>query len=119
MNFEEAFELELQAIETSIISVYRNDRNTFDTQVERALNSVMTELKSQLKNSPIKSLDLSGADLALYDAISNSCKLLLNKELAISIDDLIKCLKVLRKSVQRWNKKFGRQGYLNFVANFV
>ena len=29
------------------------------------------------------------------------------------------CLKRIRKSVQRWNKEGGRQGYLTFVGRFV
>ncbi len=34
-------------------------------------------------------------------------------------DEIIACLKRVKKSVQRWNKHGGRQGYLNFVQQYV
>ena len=35
------------------------------------------------------------------------------------LDTLIRCLKRLRKSVQTWTKRSGRQGYLRFISNFT
>ena len=36
-----------------------------------------------------------------------------------SVDDIILCLKRVLKSVKRWNKQGGRQGYLNFITQFM
>jgi hypothetical protein len=35
------------------------------------------------------------------------------------VDVIIACLKRIRKSVEKWNKQGGRQGYLTFVEQFV
>lgn len=37
----------------------------------------------------------------------------------ISIEEMIACLKRVRKSVETWNKQGGRQGYLNYIENFI
>jgi len=36
-----------------------------------------------------------------------------------SVDEIIACLKRIRKSVQLWNKREGRRGYLQFVDPFI
>lgn len=37
----------------------------------------------------------------------------------ISLDEIIVCLKRIRKSIQFWSKQGGRQGYLNYVDGFI
>lgn len=37
----------------------------------------------------------------------------------ITLLEIIACLKRIRKSVERWTKRGGRQGYLNFVNEFI
>jgi hypothetical protein len=38
---------------------------------------------------------------------------------AISIDEVIACLKRIRKSIKRWGRVGGRQGYLQYIDQFV
>lgn len=38
---------------------------------------------------------------------------------AIDVETLLLCLKRLRRSVQKWTKLSGRQGYLSFMSQFV
>jgi len=37
----------------------------------------------------------------------------------IRTDEIVACLKRVRKSVQYWNKEGGRRGYLTFVEEYV
>ena len=37
----------------------------------------------------------------------------------ITVDEIILCLKRILKSVKRWNKEGGTQGYLNFIVQYV
>jgi hypothetical protein len=37
----------------------------------------------------------------------------------VPFDVIVECLKRIRKSIQRWNREGGRQGYLKFVEQFV
>ena len=36
-----------------------------------------------------------------------------------TVDEIIACLKRIQKSIRRWNKVGGRQGYLSFISEFV
>jgi hypothetical protein len=36
----------------------------------------------------------------------------------ITVDELIACLKRIRKSVRTWNQRGGRRGYLEFASQF-
>jgi len=36
-----------------------------------------------------------------------------------TVDEILGCLRKIRKSVDRWNKRGGQQGYLQFVSNFI
>jgi hypothetical protein len=37
----------------------------------------------------------------------------------ISVGEILLCLKRIRKSVSRWSKRGGRQGYLYFIDNNI
>lgn len=37
----------------------------------------------------------------------------------VSVETLIACLKRLEKSVKLWNEQGGRQGYLEYIAEFL
>ena len=117
-QFEDKFLQELQLIEFSIILVYRNNGDVYDSQVERALNAAINDLKAKQRNTIAKVNSLSGADLELYNAITDSYTALL-EDPSFTVENAIDCLKRLRKSVQRWTKQLGRQGYLDFVSRFV
>ncbi|HEX8432297.1 MAG TPA: hypothetical protein VF625_13495, partial [Longimicrobium sp.] len=36
-----------------------------------------------------------------------------------SIEDIVACLKRVRKSAQGWTKRGGRTGYLTFIAKYI
>jgi len=37
----------------------------------------------------------------------------------ITVNELLDCLKRIKKSVQFWTKEGGRQGYLVYISNFM
>lgn len=36
-----------------------------------------------------------------------------------TLDEMVACLKRIRKSINRWTQRGGRQGYLSFVSQFI
>jgi hypothetical protein len=40
-------------------------------------------------------------------------------EIQKNLDDVRSCLSEIRKSVDKWNKRGGPQGYLKFVSEYV
>jgi len=69
----------------------------------------------------------------VYEAVQMMCEWRLGKEdifqtetgepgpqpEPVSIEVIIACLKRIRKSVERWNREGGRQGYLTFIERFI
>jgi hypothetical protein len=54
----------------------------------------------------------------LWPTIRNLKKKYLDLE-PKTVDEIIACLKRIRRSIQFWQKKGGRQGYLTFISEFV
>jgi hypothetical protein len=119
MKFEEKFENELREIESSIISVYRNNPELVDSQVERAVAAAIKLNNSIIKGNTRPDHSLSSLDLTVFEFIQEVVDTLLQSNNVITVNDLVQCLKRVRKSVQKWNKRFGRQGYLDFVSKYV
>ncbi len=40
-------------------------------------------------------------------------------ELGIPVSELVECLREIQKSVPRWSQQGGRQGYLDFVSQYL
>jgi hypothetical protein len=36
-----------------------------------------------------------------------------------TVEEMIACLKFIRRSIERWNKRGGQRGYLDFVSQYV
>lgn len=120
IKLEETFEDEFRAIESSIIGIYRNNPELVDSQVERAVNASIGLHNAALKGVTPKQHSLSGLELEVFESMQQLNSSFLQGEPAImTVNELLGCLKRLRKSVQRWNKQLGRQGYLTFVSQFL
>ena len=69
---------------------------------------------------------VSNLDAVAYNAVHEACASRLGKPSAndpgaplLTPEDLVTCLRRLRKSVEFWTKQGGRRGYLDFVAGYV
>jgi len=49
----------------------------------------------------------------------DSCEWLRPKRDSKKIDEIITMLKYIKRSVDKWNKKGGRQGYLKLIEPFI
>ncbi len=119
MNISEKFESEFQKIESSIIDVYRSNPELSDIQVERAIETAINIQNSKLKGRKVIPHKLSSLDLIVFENVELVTQNLVENRIEFSNVELLQCLKFIRKSVQRWNKKNGKQGYLNFVNQYV
>jgi hypothetical protein len=36
-----------------------------------------------------------------------------------TVEEILECLKRIQTSVKKWNKHYGRQGYLTFVEKYI
>ena len=133
MDVEEEYLDVLQNIEFAIMSVYRDNPLLVDFDVEAAINALISLYHAQSQNHEARRPNLNERATLVYERVKGMCDWRLGREELLSaemrergskpepvtLDVIAACLKRVRKSVQRWNKEGGRQGYLTFVGRFV
>jgi hypothetical protein len=131
MSFEEEYQDVLQNIEFAIVSVYREEPALLDYDVEKVLNSLGRSYR--FGEAPPPPEDFNERQKAVYVRVKAMCDLRLGKEglsdaegedvnvpmATVTPDEIVACLKRIQKSVQKWTKQAGRQGYLEFVDGFI
>ena len=130
MVLEEEYLDVLQNIEFAIVSVYRERNDLRDYGVMRALDALIDFYRAEARGHIPKEFHLPEKETLVFQRVQDMCEFRLGREnlgsnvQAISIekktaDEILACLRKIRKSVDRWNKQGGKQGYLQFVSEFV
>ena len=66
----------------------------------------------------------------VYNGVKEMCDFRLGRSISdniedegtpipLSISEMINCLKTIKNSINKWTKSSGRQGYLNFVKEYM
>lgn len=131
-DFEDQYLDVLQNIEFAIVRVYHQDPELLDFDVERALNALISAYTAEQRGRTPPPPRLNERSQEVFDSVKAMAELRLGRDAlvaemgeelslgaSISEAELIACLKRIRKSVQRWTKEGGRQGYLVFVQQFI
>jgi len=131
-NFEEEYQDVLQNIEFAIVSVARERAGLVDYDVESALDNAIRYYNAEAQNRTVVLRQLNEDRQAIFDRIQSICEWRLGRNESvteqdeatsapsvITVSEIVDCLKRIRKSVQRWTKQGGRQGYLNFIEQFI
>jgi hypothetical protein len=99
----------------------------------RALEAVIDSYKAEMTGHTPRDLAQSEMEVALYEAVRGMCQWRLGRsgppgagpvegERAPepkTVDEIIRCLKRILKSVNKWTKIGGRTGYLDFIVRYV
>jgi len=116
----------LKTIETSLIAVSRAHPEITNYTAMRAYEAAIAYYHDIARQQQPKPANLTGLDASAYQAICAACESRLGKPIApepgfplLTAEDMVSCLRRLRKSVDFWNKQLGRRGYFDFVARFV
>jgi len=118
----------LQNIEFAIVSVYRRNRNLTDHNVDMALEALLKKYRVKQAFPPQSPLTLE-----VFEAAQSMCDWRLGEAdleddsglpadlplEPVSREIIVACLQRLRKSVRTWTKQGGRQGYLNYIDQFL
>jgi len=132
-NFEEEYEDVLQNIEFGIVRVYHAQPTLLDVDVDHALEGLVRAYQAEQRGRAAPALRLSLPAQAVYDSVRPMCEWRLGREPLyteagkkldvgpepLTLDEIVACLKRVRKSVAFWTKERGRQGYLSFVSQFI
>ena len=133
MGFEEEYQDVLQNIEFAIVNVYHRQAKLVDYDVETVLTALIRLYQAEQTRRQFDPPSLNELRQELYEMVKSMCDWRLGRtELTrqgdkggvpnpppITIEEIIACLKRIRKSVQKWNKRGGQQGYLKFVEQFI
>jgi hypothetical protein len=104
-----------------------------DSDVEKALNMALLDYQAERQQWTPRSPTLGALPEMVYVSLKQVCNWRLGRlaglapgdarPLALlsplSLDEVIACLKRIRKSVQKWNRQAGQRGYLQFVAEYI
>ena len=133
LDFEDHYLDVLQNIEAAIVDVYREQPELTDHQVDKALSGLVRVYQAQANPRPVPQLTFKPLEQEVFDAIKFMCDWRLGKlspeqeedillaavaQEPKTTDDILACLKRIRKSVRLWTKQGGRQGYLSYVTSF-
>lgn len=133
-DFEERYEDVLQNIEFGIIQVYHNHPEMTDWEALAAIEALLRTYRAEAKGRQAAPPSLNPLAEEVYDLVETMCEWRLGREMPfsakegepmefpvepITLDELIACLKRVRKSIKFWSREGGRQGYLTFVSQFV
>ncbi|RME41975.1 MAG: hypothetical protein D6791_18895 [Chloroflexi bacterium] len=130
--FEDEYLSALMSLESAIMQAYNEHPDLSDFDVERALEATITHYVAQIRNTKPRPIRLNPKAAKLAERLQLVGELLLGEapltteggeelNLGETLDtqELVACLKRIRKSVRFWTKQGGRQGYLNYVADFL
>jgi len=123
----------LQNIEFAIVSVHQRQPALVDFDVDAALNALMAYYQARAVGREARPVRLNERAQQVYEMMETMCDWRMGDETLVSADMksrvprpepvttdvIVACLKRIRKSVEKWNKQGGRQGYLTFVERFV
>jgi len=120
----------LQNIEFAIVSVYREQPALRDTQVMRALDALIDVYRAETRGHTPKEVRLAEPEDTVFQRTKEICELRLGRQVPAvrlqvpfagdkTASDIVACLRKLRRSAERWNKRGGQQGYLQFISEFV
>jgi hypothetical protein len=130
-EFEEAHLDVLQNIEAVIVTVFKQHPQLADFQVDSALEALGRTYAGEVRG---KAPVLPKSELAkeVYQAVRGVCEWRMGREnmidesgqplpseSAVTREEILGCLKRIRKSIATWNQKGGSQGYLNYVRQFI
>jgi len=132
-KIEEEFQGVLQNLEFVLVQVYRAHEEMTDWEAETAVSSLIRTYNAEVRGRKPPNLRLNPLEQEAYDNVLAMCEVRLGRSNMvsdsgetvdipiepISVNELLLCLKRIRKSIQMWHKEGGRRGYFEFVGHFL
>ncbi len=133
-SLEEQYLDVLQNLEFAIVQTARQHPELADWHAESAVSALIRLYKAEAAGDEIRdpSARLDPLAQEVYDGMHTMAEWRLGRGAAFEKDgepveipiepttaqEMVDCLKRIRKSIRRWTKRGGRKGYLNYVDEF-
>jgi hypothetical protein len=135
MSIEEEYEDVLHNLESAIVMYYRDHPDLIDAEVETALDWLIKLYSTHAQGKSSSARQLKGVSGEVAEEVKRICEWRLGREplemrdekgnpMELEIESLkpseiVACLKRIKSSIKLWTKKGGRQGYLDFVKQYI
>ena len=127
-SFEERYLDVLQNVEFALVSTYKEHPDLIDADATNAISSLIRVYQAEQRGANMPEIRLNPIAKKASDRVWAMCEWRLGRATgpfdkvvtqAKTVDEIILCLKRIRKSIETWNKQYGRRGYYEFVSQFV
>ena len=133
MKAEDKYEDVLHDMELAVATMYRTRLRMSDYDVMRTYEALVDYYSAERIGRRPRNFMLSALECQLFEDIKGMCEPWLGRAeppgrpafaatsplRPVTVEIIIRCLKRLLKSAQRWNKSGGPQGYLGFMSEYV
>ncbi len=130
--FEKRYEDILQNLEAGIMQVYREHPELSNWEALNAIEALIRLYNAEIKEYEPQPPHLDPLSQEVFESVKMMSEWRLGrtsfKDLdgqpieqqpePITLEEMIDCLKRIRKSINFWTEKAGRKGYLRFVERF-
>ncbi len=132
--FEDEYLDVLQNIEAAIVQVYKEHPEMTDWDALNAIQALGRVYQAEVRKRNLPAQPMAPLVQLTFDAVKAMCDWRLGRSGAFqvgsqlipasdakpkTVDEIVACLKRIRRSIEMWNKEGGRRGYLNFISQFV
>ena len=129
-NLEDQYLDVLQNIETGIVGVYLDHAELTDAEALKAVEALIRAYQAEAKQTAPPPLHLPPLATAVFESVKAMCEWRLGRQPLLghgqspdlpakTLDEMVACLKRIRRSIERWDKRGGNRGYLDFVKQYV
>lgn len=132
-QFEEKYNDTLRSMELTLVQQYRLMENLTDWEVKTAVNNLIRHYTAETRRRQPPQLNQDALTQLVFDRLRTTCEGWLGREVlmdeqggvatlsdnALKGDEVIACLKRIRRSIEMWQKEGGRRGYFEFIDQFL
>ncbi len=132
-KFEEKYDDVLQNIEFGVQLVYQKHHEMTDFDAQSAIEALIRFYQAETRKRNLPELRLAPLAHETFDSVKAMCEWRLGRSEMLddksqwadlemkpkTVDEIVLCLKRIRRSIEFWSRKGGRQSYLKFVSQFV
>ncbi len=123
----------LQTLEFNLANHYKEQPQLIDYDVSDAFNALVRHYKAKLENRSFTP-NLKGRSKEVFEMFQTVADIFVSNGQfpttetdtflpenmqSYTVEDVLSCFRRLQSSLKLWTKEGGRQGYLNYISQFV
>lgn len=129
---EEDYLMELQNLEFAYVTCYKNNPKMNDHAALFVVEQLIKSYNAEMQGRAYSPSVLQQHEQEAYDSVKAMCEFNLGRQALgngddavnipegqLTVEELLACLKRIKKSIEFWQKRGGRRQYYEFVRGYV